>query len=108
MSWTPATTASRAGRSAIRPSLRSPAEKKRVTTLAAIMIRGAATRSAGSPVIKTVKVTVNKRVYKATGTTSWKVRVALRKGKNTITVIATDASGAKSDPATLIVTRRAE
>jgi DNA-binding beta-propeller fold protein YncE len=79
---------------------------KRATSLAALVIRGKVTRSPGSPAIRRVTVTVNKRGFKASGTMSWKCRVPLRFGRNIVTVVARDASGAKSDPVQVIVARR--
>ena len=81
-------------------------KKKRTVTTAKTIVRGKTTRASNSPNVKSVSATVGGITYKVTGTASWNFTAKLKRGKNTITVTATDTSGTVSLPVTITVTRK--
>jgi Bacterial Ig domain len=67
------------------------AKTPKSTNKAKVTIKGTASDQGG---IARVQYRVGKGSFKnATGTTNWQIKAALKKGKNTITIIATDAAG---------------
>jgi Bacterial Ig domain/NHL repeat len=86
----------------IKPML-SLGKSLKTTKAAKVTIKGTASDLSG---VKSVSYRVGTGVVKtAMGTTSWSFKVALKKGRNKITVFATDAVGNVSLSKTLIIKR---
>jgi hypothetical protein len=88
----------------INPVIKIATKIPKSSKLASLKIKGTATDASG---IKSVQYRLGKGALKtASGTTSWSLKVALKKGKNAITLITTDTVGNASLPTTIKVLRR--
>ena len=86
------------------PPLLAVTAPAKVTKKPKITVKGTASDTYG---ISKVEYRIGKGPFKlATGTTVWSFRVNLKKGKNTITVIATDVDGIRSLRKVIKITRK--
>ena len=86
------------------PPLLAVTVPAKVTKKPKIRVKGTASDTYG---ISKVEYRIGKGPFKlATGTTVWSFRVNLKKGKNTVTVIATDVDGIRSLRKVIKITRK--
>ncbi len=86
------------------PPLLAVTAPAKVTKKPKITVKGTASDTYG---ISKVEYRIGKGPFKlATGTTAWSFRVNLKKGKNTVTVIATDVDGIQSFRKVIKITRK--
>jgi sugar lactone lactonase YvrE len=76
----------------------------KLVTKAQLLLKGSASDASG---IKSVQYRLGTAAFKiATGTVNWQIKLPLRKGKNTLTIIATDNVGNISTSRILKITRK--
>jgi hypothetical protein len=69
-----------------------------------LLLKGTASDASG---IKSVQYRLGKAPFKtAKGTTTWQIKLPLKKGKNTLTLLATDTAGNVSPRKLIKITRK--